>query len=438
MRKLEGRAMICLLLILAMIAGLLFFVIRLEINGSKWAGFYANEHIFSEGHLNTGVITDRNGAELLKNSPDGPVYEGSEEERRAVSTVVGDIGCNIETGANLVFRSRLVRYNPVTGTEGFLGIKGGTVRLSIDKDVNYAAYEALGWNNGFVGVYDYTTGDIICLVSTPTVDPQDPDAIETAESGAYINKVFSSTFAPGSTFKMLTAMAALENISDIESRTFECWGETEIGEGIIDCPYSHGTMDFEEALASSCNCVFGQLAAEMGPEVMGDYVNRAGLTSSYILNGIETAPGSFNFNYSELDLAWAGIGQFEDQVNPLSMMVFMGAIAGNGTASEPSIVMGESAGTTDLIRPETAARLRELMRNNVITNYGDDNYPGLEMGAKSGTAETGDGNDPNAWFCGYSGHYAFVVMVEHGGSGADVAGPIANTVLQKIKEQEGN
>ena len=338
MRKLEGRAMICLLLILAMIAGLIFFVARLEINGSKWASFYANEHIFSEGVLNTGVITDRNGNELLRNSPDGPVYVGSEDERRAVSTVVGDIACNIETGANLVFRSRLVRYNPVTGTEGFLGIKGGTVRLSIDKDFNYTAYEALEGRNGFVAVYDYTTGDIVCLVSTPTVDPQDPDAIETAESGAYINKVFSATYAPGSTFKMRTAMAALENISDIESRTFECWGETEIGEGIIDCPYSHGTMDFEEALASSCNCVFGQLAAELGPGMMARYVDEAGLTESYYVNGIETAKGSFNFSSSKLDLAWSGIGQFEDQVNPLSMMVFMGAIANGGEAIQPTLI----------------------------------------------------------------------------------------------------
>ena len=438
MRKLEGRAMICLLLILAMIAGLIFFVVRLEINGSKWASFYANEHIFSEGVLNTGVITDRNGNELLRNSPEGPVYEGEEAERRAVSTVLGDIQCNIETGANLVFRSRLVRYNPVTGTEGFLGIKGGTVRLSIDKDFNYTAYEALGGRNGFVSVYDYTTGDIVCLVSTPTVDPQDPDAIETAESGSYINKVFSATYAPGSTFKMLTAMAALENISDIESRTFECWGETEIGEGIIDCPYSHGTMDFEEALASSCNCVFGQLAAEMGPGIMAKYADKAGLTSSYDVNGIKTAEGSFNFSSSKLDLAWSGIGQFEDQVNPLSMMVFMGSIAGNGTACEPSIVAGESSGSVSLMGQDTASRLKELLRNNVITNYGDDNYPGLEMGAKSGTAETGDGNDPHAWFCGYSGHYAFVVMVENGGGGADVAGPVANTVLQKIREQEDN
>ena len=92
MRKLEGRSMICLLLILAMLAGLLFFVVRLEINGSKWASFYANDHIYSDGILNTGEITDRNGESLLKNDEGGPLYAGSEEERRAVSTVVGSSG----------------------------------------------------------------------------------------------------------------------------------------------------------------------------------------------------------------------------------------------------------------------------------------------------------------------------------------------------------
>jgi peptidoglycan glycosyltransferase len=168
---------------------------------------------------------------------------------------------------------------------------------------------------------------------------------------------------------------------------------------------------------------------------MSIYVQKMGLTSSYEFNGIESAEGSFTFDESDLNVAWAGIGQYEDQVNPLSMMVMVGAIAGNGSAAEPSIVKGESAGTVELIGADTALRLKELLRNNVITNYGDDNYPGLEMGAESGTAETGDGNPPHAWFTGYSGNYAFVVMVENGGSGADTAGPVANAVLQKINGQ---
>ena len=79
-----------------------------------------------------------------------------------------------------------------------------------------------------------------------------------------------------------------------------------------------------------------------------------------------------------------------------------------------------------------AMQLGDMMRNNVIKTYGDGNYPGLELHAKSGTAEGGDGT-PDAWFCGYSGDYAFIVCVENGGYGSSVAGPVANSVLQALR-----
>ena len=120
MRKLEGRAVICLLLILAMLAGLLFFVVRLEMNGSKWASYYANSHIFKNGSLNAGVVKDRDGDVLLKYSSDGPVYSDTETERRACSQLTGDVKFNITTGANIAFRSRLIGYNFITGTDGIL------------------------------------------------------------------------------------------------------------------------------------------------------------------------------------------------------------------------------------------------------------------------------------------------------------------------------
>ena len=293
MKKLEGRSLICLLLVLAMLVGLVYFIVRLEINGSKWASYYANSHIFNNGILVAGEIKDRKGEVLLRYDEDGAHYAGEEYERRAISSVVGDAANNINTGANVVFRSRLVSYNPVTGTEGFFGIRGGSVTLSIDKEINNTAYNALGSRNGFVGVYDYTTGDIVCLVSTPTVDPANPADSESAPSGAYINKVFNARDAPGSTFKVLTAAAALENIKDIRERTFTCTGSDEIEGSRITCPKYHGTMDFSGALANSCNCVFGKLAVEMGPKVMKKYVDEMGLTSSYDVNGIHTLEGSF-------------------------------------------------------------------------------------------------------------------------------------------------
>ena len=196
-------------------------------------------------------------------------------------------------------------------------------------------------------------------------------------------------------------------------------------------------MDFSGALANSCNCAFGELAVELGTKTMNKYVKKAGLTKSYNINGIETAAGSFDFDSDPVNIGWAGIGQYNDQANPLSLMTFMGAIAGGGTTAKPSIIKGGSTEFLDLVDPTSADELDEMLRNNVEAKYGDDNYPGLELRAKSGSAETGDGGATNAWFVGYSGDYAFVVLVEHGGAGADVAGPIANKVLQTIIEQEG-
>ena len=195
-------------------------------------------------------------------------------------------------------------------------------------------------------------------------------------------------------------------------------------------------MDIYGALANSCNCAYAELAVELGGDIMAEYTEKLGLTSSYDINGIKTAAGSFNFDTYNINLGWAGIGQFEDQVNPLSMMVYMGAVAGDGKAAEPRLIKGSRSGTVSLLYSDTAGQIKSMMRNNVKSNYGDSNYPGLELHAKSGTAEVGRGKAPHSWFCGFSGDYAFVVCVENGGYGAQVAGPVANRVLQQIRGAE--
>ena len=136
-------------------------------------------------------------------------------------------------------------------------------------------------------------------------------------------------------------------------------------------------------------------------------------------------------------------------VNPCSMMVFMGAIANDGTAVMPYIIEPSSlvtdyfkkipkvgTKTRDMIESTTASSLQEMMANNVENNYGSSNFPGLDICAKSGTAEVGNGNQPNAWFTGFLNDdetpYAFVVLVENGGYGSEAAGAVANKVLQEV------
>lgn len=444
MKKLEKRAILCLTLAGVLIIGLVFFIYRLETNGSKWASFYANKHIYTNGQLAVGAVYDRDGTLLLKNTKDGSQYNDDSEIRRATLHVVGDKGFNIVTAANNAFRGKMVGYNFVTGTNPILTGSSRRVNLTIDADANVEAYRALAGRNGFVSVYNWKTGEIICLVSTPTVDPAVQVNSSSVQSGTYINKALSAKFTPGSTFKLVTTAAAIENKEDLDKWTFKCTGSYVIDGEKITCPKVHGTVDIYGALSNSCNCAYASLAVELGGDVMTKYADRLGLTASYDVNGIKTAEGSFNFDTYDINLGWAGIGQFEDEVNPLSMMVYMGAIAGGGKAAEPCLIKStvksllpgsESSarsGSVSLLASDTASKLRDMMRNNVKSNYGDSNYPGLELHAKSGTAEVGSGRAPHSWFCGFSGDYAFVVCVENGGYGAQVAGPVANRVLQHI------
>ena len=433
MRKLEGRAVICILLALLLIAGLGLFIGKLVIHGDEWASFYANSHVYKDGYMAVGSVYDRNGVLLLKNDQDGQHYHEDSAVRRATVHVVGDKDQNIVTGATYAFKSDMVGYNLITGTKGILFGSGRSMSLTIDAQVSKVAYEALGSRNGFVGVYNWKTGEILCAVSKPAADPATSSG--NSETGTYINKVISSKAIPGSTFKLVTAAAAIEEIDDIDTRKFKCTGRYEIEGEYVTCQTAHGTMAFHGALANSCNCAFAQMTVEMGKGTMKSTVKKLGLTSAYDINGIKSQKGSFDFDTAKITLGWSGIGQGKDQVNPLSMMVFMGAIAGEGTAAEPNLLMDSKTKTTTLLDAETAKQLKEMMRNNVIANYGESNYPGLNLHAKSGTAEDSKDGCTNAWFCGFSGDYAFIVCVEKGGYGSQVAGPVAGRVLQAIPKE---
>jgi cell division protein FtsI/penicillin-binding protein 2 len=198
-------------------------------------------------------------------------------------------------------------------------------------------------------------------------------------------------------------------------------------------------VNFKKALAVSCNVGFADLTNKVGGGTMEDYVDKLGLTTSYDIDGIHNAKGSFEFpSMDKLSLAWAGIGQWKDQLNPCSMMVYMSAIATDGRGTIPKFLhdAGEGQKTERMIEQSTAKRLGKMMRNNVKKEYGEWNYPDLKLHAKTGTAEVGKGKEPNAWFAGYIDNknypYAFIVCVENGGVGSEVAGPVANTVLQKV------
>ena len=211
--------------------------------------------------------------------------------------------------------------------------------MTIDAEANVAAYEALGRRTGLVGVYNWKTGEILCMVSTPTFDPADrlPDADD--GEGYYFNNFLDGQITPGSTFKLVTSAAVIENKDDRDSYKFDCDGENEYNGTEFTDVRSHGEVNFRSALAQSCNGAFGELARELGAKTLQEYTEKAGLTEPVDVNGIKTAAGSFDFPADDnIKLSWAGIGQADDLVNPCAMMVFMGAIANEGEAIQPTLI----------------------------------------------------------------------------------------------------
>ncbi len=443
MNKLEKRALMCILFIFFLVGGMGYFTYKLIKDGGAWVSYPANDHVYTNGKMTKGTIYDRNGELLVQNTESGiPEFNESSSLRRANLHVTGDAGNNIGTGANTAFGGILVGYDLINGVYSREN-QGEEINLTVDAYGNLAAYEALGSRSGTVLVYNYKTGEILVSVSTPTFDPKYPDEEEIKE-GAYLNKGLSSAVVPGSIFKVVTATAAIETIPTIEEFEYTCTGELSYGgDDKVTCPSVHGTVDFDEALAKSCNGAFAILSEEIGADTLEDYTEKAGLTDSYSIDGIKTKEGSFEFPDEGLNLAWAGIGQYNDLVNPLSMMVYMGAIANGGEAVVPKILLStgeekklnDKIDTVDMIESSTANRL-DIMLKNDVESYGTWNFPGLNVAGKTGSAEVEEDELANAWFAGYLDDpehpYAFIVLVERGGTGGGVAIPVANEVLQSL------
>ena len=156
---------------------------------------------------------------------------------------VGDNSSFIATGVQYVYSSKLSGYDFVNGVYNLKKYnRGNDINLTLDADICKTAYQAMDGRKGTIAVYNYKTGEMVCMVSTPSYDPQNkPDDIDDNPDeyeGVYLNRFVSGMYTPGSIFKIVTAISAIENIPDIYSQTFECTGEYATGDGKIICKFT--------------------------------------------------------------------------------------------------------------------------------------------------------------------------------------------------------
>ena len=435
------------LFLLILLGGLLFFLWEYVTQAEKWVSFSGSPHLYNSSNIGCGTITDRSG-NLLLDISQGRTYSEDANTRKSTLHWLGDKNGFISASTVSTYAASMVGYDRVNGVYNASG-EGGNARLTISAKVQNAALEAMGNRKGTVGVYNYKTGEILCAVTSPSYDPDNvPDiANDTtgAYDGVYVNRFFSATYTPGSIFKVLTTAAALEQVAGIADQTFYCEGSTIVDGELITCTGVHGTQTLGQALSNSCNVAFAEITQQVGRENMEAYVEKAGIRSRLSLDGVTTAAGNFDVSDASVpSLAWSGIGQYTDLVNPCQYMVFMGMIANGGEAALPHLMQQITEGSsvkyeakTEMLKsglaPSTTELIARMMRDNVVNSYGTGLFPDVEVCAKSGTAETGEGKAPNAMFAGFvkDERYplAFIVVVEEGGYGSQTAAPIAGQVL---------
>lgn len=447
MNRIANRAMALLLLVFVLVGGFVFFLTEYFSGSETWVMDYGSPHVYDGGNIGCGVILDRDGG-LLLDLHDTHTYSDLETLRKSVIHWVGDRQGNILAPALTHYARELAGYDVFNGVYTY-GQNGGVATLTLSAKMQTAALEALGDYKGTVAVYNYKTGELLCAVTTPTYDPDnvpdfsnDPDGMY---EGVYVNRFTQSGYIPGSIFKVVTLATALETIPDVTTQTFTCTGSYKIGNEEITCEDVHGAQTLKAAFCNSCNCAFAEIALQIGGKTLQEYVEKFGVVKEVTFDGITTAKGNFQaFNAEDLNVAWSAIGQYLDQVNPCAFLTFMGAIANDGVTTTPHLVEQIKVGgsksyvaKTDtpnrIMSERTASILQEYLQNNVLSKYGADNFPGLTVGAKTGTGEVGGDKKPNAMLTGYVEDedlpLAFVVCVEDAGYGRAVCIPMISKVL---------
>jgi len=453
MNRIARRSGALTILVILLIAGFVFFLAEYAMNAADWVMHPGSPHVYANADIKTGAITDREGILLLNMQEDGRMYSSDEIIRKSTMHWVGDREGMIDALVMPAYYEEVLGYDFINGlySYGKDAGAGGVMELTLSSDLQVVALEALGDYKGTVAVYNYKTGQILCAVTTPTYDPDDVPDVEgdpVLFDGAYVNRFLLGYYAPGSIFKIVTFAAALESMDDAPNMEFTCTGSWGEGENPVTCESAHGKQSLKRAFANSCNCAFAELARQMGGKTLLSYVEKFRVTEPVSFDGITTKQGNFDLDEYYITLGWSAIGQHTDLINPAAYMTFMGAIANGGRAAQPYIVESASDGENGyqaqisyldtVMSSETAATLQQYMRYAVEYKYGADNFPGLTVCAKTGTAEKDGERKSNAMFAGFvtdeAYPLAFIICVEDGGYGASTCVPIASKVLTASKE----
>jgi peptidoglycan glycosyltransferase len=371
--------------------------------------------------------------------------------------------------------------NRVVDLLGNTQAKGGSVSLTVDPKAQTAAYDglrALGRDvQGSVVALEPSTGKVLAMVSTPTYDPNqlashDFSAVQKAyqqldrdKDDPLLNRAIQEVYPPGSTFKVVTAAAALSSGQYTPDTMVKGGSPLDLpqtsdnlpNEAGLDCGTTRITLT--QALENSCNVSFGDIGLRIGDDAIRAQAEKFGFGQTYLedLNG--QVKSRFPDDPDEPQTAFSAIGQFDVAATPLQMAMVVAGIANNGTLMRPYVVdevQAPDLSRLDKTEPEafrsnavSAAVARDLtqMMIEVVDNGTGRTaqIPGTKVAGKTGTAQRGTDQPPFAWFVSFAPaddpKVAVAVLIDDPSvprdeiSGSGLAAPIAKRVMQAVIER---
>lgn len=331
---------------------------------------------------------------------------------------------------------------PLTG-------RGEDLVLTVDAGLQQKAMRLLAGKKGATVVLDPRTGAVLALASQPSFDPatvgRDWAEISRDEAAPLLNRATQGLYPPGSTFKLLTAAAVLSRNPEVLTRRYVCPGELKLPGYTVHCPRAHGTLDFAQALAVSCNVTFARLGLEIGNGGLAAQAEQAGFNAGVPFD-LPVAVSSFpRGKQGEGETAQRAIGQGEVLATPLELALVAAGIANGGVIMRPYLVQERRLGAWTVAQTEPerqrvamSATVAETLTDFMVavTEHGTGQaaaLPGVKVAGKTGTAENPHGK-PHAWYVGFAPadapRVAVAVVVENGGSGGTVAAPIARELFE--------
>ncbi len=373
-------------------------------------------------------------------------------------------------GKQLVYvDSRGREVGPVNnGKNDIKPISGYNAQLTIDGELQKLAEELLSDKSGAIVAIDPSNGEILTLVSKPDFDLSDFSSLTPAsiwrqlnsdKNKPLFNRATSSIYPPGSCFKPINAIAALNDGVIDEKFTYSCGGGYNFGNHFYKCMGTHGPLNIVHAIEKSCNTFFYNLILKNGFERWTKYGRMFGFGQKTGIDIYEETPGilpSIEFydkiygkgKWTKGFIVSLGIGQGELGVTPLQMAVYVSAIANGGTLYRPHAVrkfFNPEANPKEIIIPTEGKKLpikpeaMELVRQGmflVVNGAGTATHvriPGINVAGKTGTAQNPHGKD-HSWFIGFAPFenpkIAIAVIVENAGFGGAVAAPIAKQLIE--------